>query len=139
MARTIATQWEALGIHVRTRIVSSESLAGALSARQFDAALLSTPPGGIPIDPDFYPLWHSSQAEGDGNNFTSYKSEVADRLLVEARHTLDTDTRRALYYEFQTILARDLPALPLYHPIYNYAVSTHVKDVQIGPLYQPSD
>jgi hypothetical protein len=32
-----------------------------------------------------------------------------------------------------------LPALPLYYPTYQYAVSSRVKDVQIPPLMYPSD
>ncbi|MDQ4076322.1 MAG: ABC transporter substrate-binding protein [Chloroflexota bacterium] len=139
MATAVAAQWKKFGINVEPRTVSSGELAAALRSRDFDVVLLSTPQGGLPADPDFYPLWHSSQATEAGKNYTSFSSEQADSLLVAARHSLDFDTRRALYHDFQSILARELPALPLYHPIYNYAVSDRVKEVQIGPLAKAAD
>jgi peptide/nickel transport system substrate-binding protein len=37
------------------------------------------------------------------------------------------------------IFAKELPALPLYVPVYSYGVDAQVLGVQIGPLYEPSD
>jgi hypothetical protein len=34
---------------------------------------------------------------------------------------------------------QELPALPLYIPVYSYGVDTQVQGVQISPLYDPSD
>ncbi len=139
LVRAVVAQWRKLGIDAEVEAVPAEQLEEALSERSFDMVLLSTSQGGLPVDPDFYPLWHSSQATGAGKNFTSFSNEMADRLLVEARHTLDMEQRRALYQEFQGILARELPALPLYYPIYNYALSDRVRNVQVGPLNKPAD
>ena len=52
---------------------------------------------------------------------------------------MDQNERRAIYAEFQQILATELPAFPLYHPITNYVVSTLVKGVQVGPTVHPGD
>ncbi len=139
MALAVVSQWRAVGIEVEALIVPSNEVAEALASREFDSVLLTTPLSGLPADPDFYPLWHSSQAEGDGKNYTSFRSEAADQLLVEARHTLDPEVRRTLYQEFQALLAVQLPALPLYHPIYNYGLSTEVRNVQLAPLTRPAD
>ena len=78
-------------------------------------------------------------AEDGGQNYTSFTNEEADLLLSEGRLTLDLNKRRAIYSQFQQILARELPALPLYYPIYNYAVRDIVKNVQIGYLNNPAD
>lgn len=134
----VMRQWGELGIRAQPQLVgSAEELRDALRTRDFDLFILSTPSSGLPSDPDFYPLWHSSQIAETGQNYTSFASEAADRLLVEARFTLDPEERRAIYSEFQTMLARDLPALPLYHPIHNYVVNEAVKEIQVGPLHNP--
>lgn len=53
--------------------------------------------------------------------------------------TGDQAQRMALYREFQDIFAEELPALPLFHPIYSYGVSKKIKDVTLGRLNEPSD
>jgi peptide/nickel transport system substrate-binding protein len=135
LAEAIATQWNLLGIRVEPQFVD-------LSRRQrpenFDLLLLATAPGGLPADPDFYPLWHSSQVDG-GQNLTGFADEAADQLLVEGRRNLDPEVRRQYYNAFQEMLAEQLPALPLYHPIYNYAVGNLVQQVQVGPFTRASD
>jgi peptide/nickel transport system substrate-binding protein len=37
------------------------------------------------------------------------------------------------------IFEKELPALPLYYPVYTYAVDKQVQGVQIGPLFDPAD
>ena len=137
----IARQWDELGIKANPQIVSNApELRRLLEEREFDLFVLATPLTGLPSDPDFYPLWHSSQlAEEGGQNYTSFVNEEADLLLTEGRLTLDQEKRRVIYSNFQNILARELPALPLYHPIYNYVVSDIVKNVRVGQLSEPSD
>jgi peptide/nickel transport system substrate-binding protein len=132
----VTHQWGQLGLNAKARIVASATeLRDYLKKREFDLFILTTPATGLPSDPDFYPLWHSTQmAEAGGQNYTSFASDEADLLLTEGRFTVDMATRRAIYSDFQTILARELPAFPLYHPIFNYVMKDLVKDVQIGPV-----
>jgi peptide/nickel transport system substrate-binding protein len=33
----------------------------------------------------------------------------------------------------------ELPALPLFYPVYTYAVDAQVRGARIGPLFDPSD
>lgn len=137
----VTRQWAELGIKAEPQIVdSAPELRNLLKKRAFDLFILGTTATGSSSDPDFYPLWHSSQlAEDGGQNYTSFTNEEADLLLSEGRLTLDLNKRRAIYSQFQQILARELPALPLYYPIYNYAVGDIVKNVQIGHLNNPAD
>jgi len=37
------------------------------------------------------------------------------------------------------IFARELPALPLYVPVYSYGVNETMQGVQMPPLFDPSD
>ena len=59
--------------------------------------------------------------------------------MIEARSTVDPEKRKSLYAVFQHVFADDVPAIPLYYPVYTYGVSERVKAVQIGPLNTPAD
>jgi peptide/nickel transport system substrate-binding protein len=59
--------------------------------------------------------------------------------MEAARQITDEAERKALYAQFQTIFAEELPALPLFHPLYTYGVSTRVQNVQIGALNAPAE
>lgn len=61
----------------------------------------------IPIDPDQYLMWHSTQA----TNFTHYKNTRIDSLLEKGRQTLDMEERKSIYQEFQQFLLEDPPAI----------------------------
>ena len=66
----------------------------------------------IPIDPDQYRDWHSTQATNIGKG----ADEKIDKLLEDGRVTLDTKTRKSIYIDFQKTFAEELPALVLYYP-----------------------
>ena len=132
----IAADWQAVGVKV---VVESVSFGGFVSdfltPRRFEAALLSWDIAG---DPDPFPLYHSSQI-ATGQNYGGWSNQEADALVIEARSTVDPEKRRALYAQFQHLFAADVPAIPLYYPVYTYGVSERVKAVQIGPLNTPAD
>ena len=37
------------------------------------------------------------------------------------------------------IFSEELPSLPLYYPVYNYAVDDRVQGIRMGPMYDNSD
>lgn len=133
----LAADWAAVGI---VADVTPVSFAGMVSdfliPRTFEVALTNWDQMG---DPDPYSQWHSSQAAGGGQNYAGWSNADADGLMEEARRTTDQNQRRALYADFQTIFSEELPALPLYYPVYTYGVSTRVNNVQIGSLNNPSE
>ena len=47
--------------------------------------------------------------------------------------------RQKLYRNFQVLFNEDLPSLPLFYPVYNYAVKDSIKDLKFGPVYNPAD
>ena len=132
----IAADWRSLGVEaVPTPVTFAGLVADFLNPRRFDAALIGWE---ITGDPDPYPLWHSTQAEGGGQNFSGWRNEEADELMEEARALTDEAARQALYARFQEVFAEEAPSLLLYYPVYTYGVSTRVHNVQIGALPQPS-
>ncbi len=52
---------------------------------------------------------------GDKNNDAGYSNPAFDRLLTEAKTTLDPTRRMALYAQAETVVLRDAPVTPLYY------------------------
>jgi peptide/nickel transport system substrate-binding protein len=132
----LSAQWARIGVWAKPQVVSLVSLAGDhLSPRNFEAAVVHWQLSG---DPDPYPLWHSTQIDG-GQNYAGWSHRRADEILEEGRSVSDPGRRQQLYAEFQEIFAGQLPALPLYFDVYNFAISDRVHDVEVGRLNAPWD
>jgi peptide/nickel transport system substrate-binding protein len=89
-------------------------------------------------DPDPYPFWHQTQATG-GQNYSIWNDRQVSEYLEQARIILDIVERQRLYKNFQVRFFDQIPALPLYYPVYTYGVSSDVKGVRIGPIFEPAD
>jgi peptide/nickel transport system substrate-binding protein len=138
LAESIKTDWEQLGIQVNLEAVPYEELInGRLSTRNYQAALVDLNLSRSP-DPDPYPFWDQAEATG-GQNYSQWDNRVASEYLEQARVTLDLNDRARLYRNFQVVFNEEMPAIPLYNPVYTYAVSNQVQGVRMGPLYDSSD
>jgi peptide/nickel transport system substrate-binding protein len=89
-------------------------------------------------DPDPYPFWDQAQVVV-GQNYTQWDHRVASEYLEQARINFDPAERTRLYHNFQVIFRKEMPAILLYYPVYSYAVSDRIQNVQMGPIYDPSD
>lgn len=134
LASALADQWSRLGALVSIKTVETPVRDDILYNYQFDAVLLNL---ALPADPDAYPQWHSTQAEG-GQNFAGFSDFAADNALQQARLITDRSQRWAFYRAFQQAFVQKAPAIPLYYPIYTYGVDSKVKGVQVGPLLEAS-
>jgi len=89
---------------------------------------------GANTDPDFFEYAFSSKRfPPDGANRGHYRNARIDALTDQIRVEMNQEKRKALCSEVQTILADDLPYLPLW---FNDVVSVHRRS--IGALDLPS-
>lgn len=138
IAQKIQADWAQIGVRVELKAQPYNQLVlDALASRAFQAALVDLNLSRTP-DPDPYPFWHQAEATG-GQNYTQWDNRTASEYLEQARVTADYTLRAKLYRNFQILFAKELPALPLYIPVYSYGVDAQVQGVQIGSLYDPSD
>lgn len=137
IAQAIQENWIALGYDVTLEALPYNELMERLNDRDYEAALVDLNLTSMP-DPDPYPFWHQTQATG-GQNYSMWNDRRASEYLEQARIILDVTERAKLYKNFQVRFYDQLPALPLYYPVYNYGVAAEVKGVRIGPLFEPSD
>jgi len=135
VAQMMAAHWSAIGITVTVTIASPPEMREALEKRDFEAILVHLDLHG---DPDPYPFWHQTQI-GDGQNYAGFNHRRISEIVEQARVIVNHETRQQLYYEFQELFAQQVPALPLYVPVYTYGVGERVNNVQIGPLMHPSN
>ncbi len=89
-------------------------------------------------DPDPYPFWHQAQ-QISGQNYSMWNDRRASEYLEQARLIPDIGERAKLYKNFQVRFHDQLPALPLYYPVYSYGVASEVKGVRIGPIFEASN
>jgi peptide/nickel transport system substrate-binding protein len=138
LAEAIRNDWAKIGVEVLPRGVAYDSLvANNLDPRKYQAALVELNLARSP-DPDPYPFWHQAMATG-GQNYSQWNDRQASEYLEAARVTTDLAERTRLYDNFQVRFAQELPSLPLFYPVYTYAVSSDVQGVSIGPLFDPAD
>lgn len=72
----------------------------------------------VPVDPDQYYFWHSTQVKG---NIGNYKNVKVDLLLEKGRSTINIEEREKNYYDLQKTMQDDPPAIFLYYP-YVYTI-----------------
>jgi peptide/nickel transport system substrate-binding protein len=138
IAEMIKEQWAAIGVQVELEPVAYDKLAtDFLVSRGYQAALVDLNLARTP-DPDPYPFWHQAEATG-GQNYSQWDDRAASEYLEQARVTTDYTLRTRLYRNFQVVFAKELPALPLFAPVYSYGVDSQVQGVQMAALYDPSD
>lgn len=77
-----------------------------LDRRDFDAMALGW--SGT-LESDLYQIFHSSQIEGSGNNAVNYRNPKLDRLIEEARATVDEKKRMPLWQAAENEIYRDQP------------------------------
>lgn len=107
-----------------------------LRTDEYDLLLTSINYG---YDEDPYPFWHSSQLIEPGKNYAGYNSKEADKLIEQARQTLDWSARQKQYQAFQSILADDIPAIFYPAPEFRYTISRRIKGTTEGVAAVPSD
>jgi peptide/nickel transport system substrate-binding protein len=138
VAQDIVRQWANIGIEATIEPIAVGLLSERLVPRRYQAALVDLDLT-LSGDPDPYPFWHQTQIEPPGQNYAGYNNREMSEILEQARLTPDQDTRKEYYYQFQQRFANDVPAILLYHPVYNYAVDQYVYGVQVGPIVRPGD
>ncbi len=77
-----------------------------LNNRNFDAITLGWSSG---VETDIFQMFHGSQTEGGGDNFVNFRNAELDRLIDEARSTVDEAARMQLWWQAEAILHAEQP------------------------------
>lgn len=137
IAQQIQSDWGALGILVELEAKPYDEVLSDLEARDYQTALVDINLTNSP-DPDPYPFWGQAQMKS-GQNYAEWDNRSASEYLEQARMTVDMGERERLYRNFQVLFMRELPSLPLFYPVYTYAITDDIKGVNMGPVFDPAD
>ncbi len=137
IAEQIQTDWQALGVKVTLKPKPYDEVLADLTAREYQTALVDINLTRSP-DPDPYPFWGQAQIK-TGQNYADWDNRSASEFLEQARMTVDMGERARLYRNFQVLFMREMPSLPLFYPVYTYAISNDIKGISFGPIFEPAD
>jgi len=130
-AEIIQRRLKAIGVDMQIHIVEWAAFINTfIKKKDFEAILLGW---GLGLDPDQFDVWHSSKTGPDELNHISYKNARVDELLEAGRRTFDEAKRKAIYGEFQDIMAEEQPVVFLYVPDALPVVSARVHGIEPAP------
>jgi peptide/nickel transport system substrate-binding protein len=118
LAELLVGYMKRVGIELRPKEVTiGPQLFGNKQTTQYEIAVLPFPgpgPGGPESDPDILRIFFSSKVPPTLQGATHYANPTFDALADKQRVTFDVGQRKAIVAQMQTILAQDLPVVPLY-------------------------
>jgi peptide/nickel transport system substrate-binding protein len=127
--QVIQAAWEAVGLKVTLDLLDTVPFLAAAREGHFDGRL-----GGYTYryDPnDFYARNLHSKSEWNRSN-SGWHNERYDRLVEEAKRTLDMARRKALYTEAQNIINVELPHFHLHDVVRTTAAVKELRGYQPG-------
>ncbi len=137
IADAVSAQLLAVGVQVDVKPVTSSALVQTyLLGRNYQMALVAFDVG---PDPDQYSLWHSGADKGSLNFAYAHGWGVIDQDVELGRAAVEQSARLAAYIDFQMLIADAAPAIFLYTPHYNYAISQRVHGVRLNSVIEPVD
>jgi peptide/nickel transport system substrate-binding protein len=117
-----------VGIQAEVQDLEWSVYLDKLKKHEFDATLgawqLSVTP------PDEYQIWHSSQSEGEGSNYISFKNSESDKILEEYRKEFDETKRIELLKKWQKLIYDEQPYTFLYSPKARYIYDKRFKNTR---------
>lgn len=136
IAKELQKDWQQIGAKVNLNLINTETAQSIINEREYETLLYGQILG---RDPDPFPFWHSSQRTYPGLNFTSLNHPDIDKLLEDARKTLDDKERAGKYKKFQALMAESVPAIFLFNPTYTYPQNKKIKGFNIKEIILPAN
>ena len=84
-------------------------------------------------EPDIFYVWFASANIGTGLNFSHYSDKALDAMIEQARRTMDTSKRAALYADLQRYVVDKALWVPLWTPLNYIALQPSIKDAKVHP------
>jgi peptide/nickel transport system substrate-binding protein len=119
------------GIVVEPNPTDWSILLDSMDKRTYDAVTLAWTTS---VESDLYQIMHSSQIKDNGDNNTSYSSPELDKVLEEARRTVDEKKRMPLWRRAHAIVHEDEPYTFLWARKERVMLAGRIKNVSESKL-----
>lgn len=136
-AEVIKQNFQELG--VKTEIKSLDQLSlerDYIRPRDYDILIFGENLGN---SSDFFSLWHSSQANDPGLNFSKFKDRELDKYLETLSFIDDQKERAERLERIQNIIIENSAAVYLYNPFYYLVASEKVGGIGDSKISDPSE
>ena len=121
MAQYLKDAYARAGITMELDPTEFNTMIQKINERQIDAVTLGW--GGV-IESDPKQIFHSASIAGGGSNYVAYKNPEVDRLIDEARLTVDEDERMVKWHRLHELLQEDQP----YTFLFNFESVIYIDD-----------
>jgi peptide/nickel transport system substrate-binding protein len=136
-ALLLKKQWEAIGAEVKVELYELSDLnQNILRPRKYNSLLFGEVIG---RDLDLYAFWHSSERNDPGLNLSQYTNSKADKFLVDARSTSDTNKKVEALQGLEKEITNDVPAIFLYSPDFIYMIPKNLRGVSVDTITSGSE
>ena len=137
LAAFIKEAWGKLGVNVYVKAYEAEKVTNdVLPSRDFDVLLYGQE---VSFDPDRYVLWHTTQDAFPGLNLSGLSNARSDKALEEGRKVNSFEDRYKHYAMFQSAVMAQIPAVFLYHPVFNYYLRSNLINIDLKNFSLPED
>lgn len=127
IAKDLTEDFAKIGVQLEVELLDAEAFAVRLSAKDWDAALLSWTAG---LTPELAPSWGSHGAW----NFGGYQNPAVDALLAQEAQTADQEAAIGLRHQIQSMVYTDQPALFLFWTDSVSAVQRRIEEAEVDML-----
>jgi peptide/nickel transport system substrate-binding protein len=126
-----------IGVEVDTRkVFETGQINQIIHARDYDALFFGQM---ISYESDLYYYWHSSNKNGPGLNIGMYDNKKVNSTLESVQKILTREDRLSKYEVLNEEFKNDIPALMIYSPLYLYATSNRLVNLNLSNITIPSD
>ena len=113
------------GVQINIKIVEWSTFLKLLEERKFQAVRLGWGSGGVDWDPK--QIWHSDYVKS-GSNFIGYENKQVDKMIDQARVTLNKKKRIKILHNVFKMIAEDYPYVFFFNS--KYILYGHSKNVE---------
>lgn len=137
VAEALVDVWRDIGANVELKHIEAARMQrDVIRPRSYEALLFGQI---FNTDPDPYPFWHSSQQRETGFNLSIFFNAKIDRDLEHGRSTTSNVERATDYFDFQNILAEEIPAIFLFQHHYLYLHPKNLRGFEAERLVTGTD
>ncbi len=131
IAQIVQSNLAEIGVKVDIELLETSAYLERTGAGEHSMCVLAWEANGDG-DLAMYPQFHSSK-HGAAGNRSFYTNADVDKMLDEARVTVDLEKRSQLYKEAQAVVMGDAPWVPLYFPTMDIATQADLKGLEMHP------
>lgn len=95
------------GIDVNIKVVEWNTFIKLMDEKKFEGIRLGWSAGSVDNDPK--QIWHSASSGEGGSNFINYKNPEVDKLIDQARETMEKPARIKILQKVYKMIAEDYP------------------------------